>query len=364
MNLIIDARMVSEQLHGIGRYTYELINKVKNIKNISLYILVNDVEKSSKIFGNSSNIRLIKMNSKFLSIGEFFELPKVINRFNKRETFFHAPSFVSSPLIKCKSAMTIHDLNHIKLPQFYSKFHKYYYKFVVKTSANKASIIFTDSDFSKNEIVEWLECNENKVIDTKVGVDKKFSKCNNLKMLNNIRERYKLPQKFILYVGNLKPHKNVGNLFKAMSIVEDIKLIINGKPNEELNNIINEYNLQNKIQFIGYVHDDDLPILYSIAELFVFPSIYEGFGLPPLEAMASGCPVITSNVASLPEVVGDAAGYFNPYDFIEIGNKINKVINDDTLRQNMIKKGIVQAKQFTWENTIEMIIDKYFDIIK
>lgn len=304
------------------------------------------------------------MKSGFLNISEQIELPLKLNKY-KNEAIFHSPSFVSSPFIKCPTIMTIHDLNHLKFPEYYTKFHKHYYNYIVKSSALKAKKILTVSEFSKKEIVNWLNCESEKVVVTYNGVDENFKVIKDNGKLVNIREKYELPQKFVLYIGNLKPHKNISNLIKAIkNINQEIILVINGKVNEILDKIIEENHLEREIKFIGYVDDDDLPALYNLAELFVYPSLYEGFGLPPLEAMACGCPVITSNTSSLPEVVGDAGILVNPYDVDEIAKAIDLILSNENLRNELKEKGLEQAKNFSWRKTAEGTLKVYEDVYK
>lgn len=160
----------------------------------------------------------------------------------------------------------------------------------------------------------------------------------------------------MLYIANLKPHKNVETLIKAMSLVDDnIKLVINGKVNESLNRVIYEYNLQNKVNFIGYVDENDLPIVYNLANAFIFPSLYEGFGLPPLEAMACGCSVIVSNTSSLPEVVGDAGEKFEPENYKQLSELIKKVLDKSCDKQKLIRR----SKLFSWEKTCNETLKIY-----
>jgi glycosyltransferase involved in cell wall biosynthesis len=359
MNVMIDARMVNEHLHGIGRYTYEIINNVSKEKDVHLKLLVNDLEMSKKIFNGINNIEFIKMKSKFLSLTEQIELPLIVNKY-KKDALFHSPSFVSSPFIKCKMIMTIHDLNHLRFPQYYSKFHKYYYKYIVKTSALKCEKILTVSNFSKSEIVEWLKCDKNKVVVTYNGVDDKFKVIDDKDELDRVKQKYNLPDKFVLYIGNLKPHKNVETLVKAMKDVDnDARLIINGKPNESLTKIMNELDLSNRIQFIGYVEDDDLPIMYNLAKIFVFPSLYEGFGLPPLEAMKCGCPVIVPDSTAFPEVVGDAAIKIKNISVVKLTESINEALKNKKDYFQIIKKGIIQTQKFNWKYECEKIHKLY-----
>lgn len=350
-NIIIDARMVDEHLHGIGRYTYELVKGISSKDEFNVKLVVNDIELAKKIF-NGYKVSFIKVKSKFLSLTEVIELPLKINKY--KDYIYHTPSFSCSPFINLKSYITLHDLNHLALPQYYSKLHTLYYKFIVKPFANKCEKIFTVSNFSKNEILNWLKCNEDKVVVTYNGIDERFKPINNNEKLEEIRKKYNLPNKFILYIGNQKPHKNVETLLKSMKLIDEI-LIINGKPSEKLGTLINELNIGNKVKFIGYIEDDDLPYLYNLADIFVFPSLYEGFGLPPLEAMACGCKTIVSNSTALPEVVGDCAMKFEALSTSELANKINLSINE----KKDANIGVNRAKIFKWSSTVSDTINCY-----
>lgn len=362
MKIIIDARMVDDKLHGIARYTYEIINKLAYENDLDITLLVNNLDLSKDIFKNDK-LKFIKMKSPFLSPNEQVELPYVLNKF--KDVLFHSPSFVSSPLIKCKSVMTIHDLNHIKFPQYYSKLHKYYYKYIVKNCVLKAEKIITVSQYSKEELLKWLRCSEDKIEVTYNGLDKKFCLIDDVDKLEKVKHKYDLPKKYMLYIGNQKPHKNVKRLLEAISLLEDnITLVINGTPNDDIKNFLRQYKIKNKVKFIGYVDDKDLPALYNLAYLFIFPSLYEGFGLPPLEAMACGCPVITSNTSSLPEVVGDAALLIDPYSCEEIAEAIRKLLRDNSLYQELIKKGLANAHKFSWSITTKHTLNIYENILR
>lgn len=358
MNVIIDARMVDEHLHGIARYAYEIIKGVSKEDNINIKLLVNNLKISNKIFAKFQNIEFIVMKSKFLSIGEQFELPSIINKY-KDDTIFHSPSFVSSPFIKIPMVMTIHDLNHLRFPEYYSWFHKYYYKYIVKNSALRCKRIITVSNFSENEIIDWIKFDKNKVVVTYNGVDKNFRVIEDKIELNRVKKKYDLPDKFVLYIGNLKPHKNVETLIDSMRFIDNIKLIINGKKNESLGKHIAEYKLNDKIQFIGYVDEKDLPIIYNLATVFVFPSLYEGFGLPPLEAMACGCPTIVANTSSLPEVVGKSAILINPHNENDISEKIKNITESVFNESSLINLGFLNVQKFKWTETVKKTIMIY-----
>lgn len=361
MEIIIDTRMIMEKMHGIARYTFEIVNHLIDNKKTKLYLIVNELNRKSFI-SKSNNIKYITAKSNFLSIKEQFELPLILNKY-KGKALYHSPSFSCSPFINCDTIMTIHDLNHLIFPQYYKKYHKYYYEYIVKPSALKAKKILTGSNFSKNEIVNWLKCREDKVKVIYHGIDKRFMVIEEVDTLMRVKSKYKLPERFLLYVGNTKPHKNVDTLLRALVMVKkDIKLVINGDINEHLGQIIDQLGIVDKVQFIGYVDDDDLPSLYNLADMFIFPSLYEGFGLPPLEAMACGCPVVVSNAASLPEVVEDAGILFNPSNASELSDAVNSIMLSRDLRHNLTQRGLNQARKFTWDKSVEQTLIVYENI--
>ena len=347
IKIIFDGRMIDKQLHGIGRYAYEIIKGMLGKKNIILKVIVNDKDLAQDIFKNE-NIDFIEIKSKFLSFKEIFEIPKNINRYDGY--IYFSPSFSSSPFIKLKSYITIHDLNHIKLNKYYSKVHLLYYKFVVKPFAKKCEKIFTVSHFAKKEIVDWLECNSDKVVVTYNGIDSKFGIKKEIEKLNEIKVKYKLPENFILYVGNKKPHKNVETLLKAMKFLDNV-LVLSGSENESLCEIMRNNNLQNKVKFIGYIKDDDLPYIYNLAECFIFPSVYEGFGLPPLEAVCCGCSVVVSDISVFKEILKDNVYRFDKYNVDDLVMKIKLAL------KNKKYVDIKELKRkFNWSNTVNETI--------
>lgn len=362
MNIIIDARMVDEHLHGIGRYTYELIRYACKENNINLKLLTNDLEMSKKVFEGFKNVEFIEMKSKFLSISEQLELPKILNKY-KGEAIFHSPSFSGSPLIKIPMVMTIHDLNHIRYPQFYTPLHKYYYEFVVKPSAKKSKHLLTVSNFAKGELLDWLGCPSDKVTVTYNGVEECFKPINNSNILQSVKEKYDLPENFFLYVGNKKPHKNVATIIKSISHVKnDLVFVLNGKEDEDLKQVIDECGVRDKVKFIGYIADEDLPVLYSLANSFVFPSLYEGFGLPILEAMACGCPVVTSNTTSLKEIAKDKALTVDPLDYKLIAENIDVLFEDSSIREKLIKDALEYSKEYKWQETFDLTLAVYKEL--
>ena len=244
-----------------------------------------------------------------------------------------------------------------------------------KLALKKAKRIVTDSISSKNDIIKYAGIPENKIDVVYLAAGDKFRKLKieNLKL--KIARKYDLPEKFALYVGDVTWNKNLPRLVEA-SIKADVPLVMTGKTllstdfdkdnpwNQDLVKVQKLSEGNKNIIRIGFVSDQDLVVLYNIAAVFVMPSIYEGFGLPVLEAMSCGCPVVTSREGSLTEVAGDAAFYVDAYDVDSISDGIRKVFSDTRLRKELSEKGIVQAQKFSWKKTARNTIDTYKYILE
>jgi glycosyltransferase involved in cell wall biosynthesis len=227
-------------------------------------------------------------------------------------------------------------------------------------AARRSDCILTVSEASKRDILHLFNVPPEKIVVVYNAIDSHFSVTPSDEAVARVRERYQLDHQFILYVGNIKPHKNLVRLIEAFDRLrrggfEDLKLLIIGDQISKLpalRRAVHRHKLHKQVRFLGYLSDDQLAILYRLASAFVFPSLYEGFGLPPLEAMASGTPVVTSNVSSLPEVVGDAAVLVNPYDVDAIVDGVRRVLTDPALAADMRRKGIERAREFSWERSV------------
>jgi glycosyltransferase involved in cell wall biosynthesis len=239
-------------------------------------------------------------------------------------------------------------------------------------SCNRADTIITISQFSKSEIVKYLAVPKEKIVVMPCGVDFEFFRPDySTEEIQTIKDKYSINSDYILYLGTLEPRKNIEKLIDAYQLLKsrnnDIpKLVIAGRKGWQYNSIfqkVNEYRLINDIIFTGYLSEQDTPVLMKGAHAFVFPSIYEGFGMPPLEAMACGTPVITSNVASLPEVVGDAALLVNPFSVESIAEAIGKIIQDECLRTSLSQKGLIHASSFSWDRSAKIVLDVYNNLL-
>ena len=351
--LVIDFRM--HNASGIGTY----------IKNIVPFlvdrfeVILLGIESEINQYNFYDKVKIIECNSKIYSIKEQFEL------FNKipQCDIFWSPHY-NIPLLPIKAkkrVVTIHDVFHLAFYDTLSFKQKLYAKFVINQAVKQSDVILTVSEFSKNEIMKYT--NTAKQIDiVHNAIDfVKFKVINDKEILLNIKEKYNLPNDFLLFVGNVKSHKNIKNLLLAIKDLNQ-NLVIVGKKDgfitgdSEIKNIIKNNNLEDKIFFTGFVEDEDIPIIYNLAKVFVFPSLYEGFGIPPLEAQACGTAVVSSDVASLPEVGNDSVIYCDPYDIDNIKEEINNLLNDKNLQDDLIERGFENIKRFSWEKSANKII--------
>lgn len=354
-SICIDLRMLFSS--GIGTYIRNLIPYIVNYYpkvNFNLLVLSKDLEKLS--FLDKSNVCFIECNSRIYSVIEQIEL---IRRIPKDTTLFWSPHYNIPLLYRGNLLVTVHDLFHLAMPQFVAGINKKLYANIMfNILVKKASAIISVSKFTKNEMIRLVGSPPNLIFPVYNGVDNTWQ---NIGGKNN---PYFKP--FILFVGNVKPHKNLVTLIHAFKkIINDVPhdLIIVGKKDgfitEDREVIKQSELLGNRVYFTGYVEEDTLKQYYAFASALVFPSLYEGFGLPPLEAMSFGCPVIASNRASLPEICGDAVLYCDPYSAEDIAKKTLKLINDKKLRVDLQKKGLDHVKNFSWEKcareTLEVI---------
>lgn len=277
---------------------------------------------------------------------------RLFSKKDKLNVFF-SPTHYLPLYVGCPSMVSILDLSYIHFPQLFNSKDMYQLKLWGRYSANKASKVFTISEASKNDIINYYKLPSSKVSVIYPGIKEMQSKSS-----INIKDKYKIEREYILFVGTLQPRKNIVRLIESMSELKDkyVELLIVGKKGwmfEEILDAPKKYGVEDRVRFLENVSDEDLPFLYKKAACFVLPSLYEGFGLPVLEAMQNGCPVITSRVSSLPEAGGEAAVYINPLDTLDIAAKIDKVVSDPDLRKKMTEKGYDQVKKFNWEKTAE-----------
>jgi glycosyltransferase involved in cell wall biosynthesis len=271
--------------------------------------------------------------------------------------------------VRARSVVTIHDCIHLMFPQYLpNRAAHAYARATMWSAARRSACILTVSEASKRDILHFFNVPQDKVVVIPNAIDERFWHEPREEDIDRVRQRYQLDTRFVLYVGNIKPHKNLVRLIEAFADLrrdpsfEDVKLLIIGDEISKLpalRRAVHRHKLHKHVRFLGYLPDEMLAILYRLAAVFVFPSLYEGFGLPPLEAMASGTPVVTSNVSSLPEVTGGAAVLADPYDVESIRDGVCRVLTDPALAAEMRRHGLVRARDFSWERSVGKTLEVY-----
>ncbi|MDD3245396.1 MAG: glycosyltransferase family 1 protein [Methanosarcina sp.] len=346
-----------------GYKTKEIFGMLKFQKNIQKILI--DVRFNKIEYPRISRRSGILFN-KFM---KYFVYPLIVKKSitenNVKHIFSQEWGYLLNYIELDKSVINCYDL----IPWVYENNHSFFWKLNIK-GLNKADKIITISEYSKNDIIKHLGYPEDRIHIIYPAVDHEHyfpNKSKEILKKFNINEN----EYVILYVGSEQQRKNVPFLIKSFAILKNnlphVKLIKIGKPQkrgkrEENLNLISKLNLQNDILIIDTVPEADLPRYYNAADLFVYPSLYEGFGLPPLEAMACGCPVITSNTSSLPEVVGDAGIMFDPCDVDGLADLMYTVLTNEILKEDMSKKGLERAKLFTWEISARNTLKIYEDL--
>jgi alpha-1,3-rhamnosyl/mannosyltransferase len=349
MRIVIDARMIKpDSMHGIARYVYNLLIGLRTIGTAhQFYVLINPNSPLEEMDW-PSHIELVPVVANWISFREQWEIPQVLRRL--QADLYHAPSFVAPLLTPCRLVMTIHDLNHIVLPQFYTPFHQIYYQFFVRRCIRRSEFILTVSQFSKSEIVRTLRLPAEKLFVTYNGVSEAYRPVTDQEQLEYVRDLYELPEKFIFCLSNNKPHKNVQQLVRAYCYSDlKVPLVLASPVDHNVIQIAENFGKKHLVYFTKFIAEEHLPSVYSMTHLFVYPSTYEGFGLPPLEALSCGAPVVVARSSSLPEVVGEHAIFTNPYDYKDMAQALKIGVHDVELRAKLREFGVSHARRFSWD---------------
>ena len=383
MKIAIDGSKAVNEQAGIARYTWEIANNMpKYFKNDEFFYFFNFLRKSKEKINLIQ--KLIRKNKnvtyKIIPIpGQLKEklLPQkfsILNHWLKYYDIYHATEFLSFDNgLKIPQVVTVHDLAIVRFPKHRGEKESSRHSQMLKNACLYSDGIISVSHSTKNDIIKYFRINPDKITVVHSGYNPLFKKVNDPKKEKMIMHRYNINFPFILFVGTVEPRKNIINLMEAFSLfqknmeVNKCHLVIIGKKGWNTSLIDKAYHdniHKDKIHFLDYVEDDSLLYFYNKCELFCYPSIFEGFGFPPLEAMACGAPVVTSNISSLPEICGSAAYYIDPEDPKSIFQALSKILNDDGLRRLLRKKSLNQAKKFFWKKCVEETYKVYKGIIK
>jgi len=363
----IDVRKLHD--FGIGTYIRNLVRQLARLDHDSEYVLLARPQDVDALGTLGTNFRSVSETSGTYSIAEQVKIPWALRR--ESVDLFHAPHYVLPPLVGCKSVVTIHDCIHLMFPQYLpNRLAPAYARASIVMAAKRATRVMTVSESSKRDILRFVDVPADKIDVIHNAFDERFGVEPREEDVERVRERYQLHDEFVLYAGNVKPHKNLGRLIEAFNLVRNrglhhLKLVLIGDEISKyaaLRRAVHHHQLHKYVRFLGYLPEETLAVMYHLASVFVFPSLYEGFGLPPLEAMASGTPVVTSNLSSLPEVAGDAALLANPYDPSSIADAIHTALTDETVRKSLRSKGLARASQFSWEESARRVRAIYVQV--
>jgi len=354
---------------GIGTYTRQILKHLLDMDRTNNYYLFWS-GKDYKSLNKYENVQVSISSRKHHRFWEQYYIPDILK--NKKIDLYHVPQN-GIGLSQNKNSLyvaTIHDLIPYIMPETVGR--GYLTKFISQMPQIISSIdkIITVSEWSKKDIMRIFGVPEGKIKVTHLAADDMFVPIDKLAAQNHIKERYNVDRNFILYLGGFSPRKNVKSILIAFSMIykdlsKDYKIVIIGSAKDDhqfLIKLSHSLGIGEKVLFTGYVPYDDLPYFYNAADIFVYPSLYEGFGLPTLEAMCCGTPTITSNVSSLPEVVGDGALMINPFDTEELSKAMAEVLEKDDLKADLINRGLKRAENFKWEKTAQETLKAYEEV--
>ncbi|MFH0814515.1 MAG: glycosyltransferase family 1 protein [Candidatus Falkowbacteria bacterium] len=364
MKIAIDCRMYgNEKFTGIGTYVQRLTNELFKLDAKNEYILFMTEPEFSKFSAPTDRVRKIRVNSPHYSYAEQFKLPFEFAK--EKFDLIHYPHFNSPILYPKKSICTIHDITPLFFPghKMKSIVRRLAYRLVFKATLSKARKVITISQSTKRDLVKYLRVNPKKIEVIYEGVDERFKPIENSDIIKGTKP-------FIFFVGVWRGHKNIESLVRAFNILKEKykiphQLVIGGRADlhyTKIQETIDQSAFKNDIVTPGYISDSDLPILYNTADVFCLPSFIEGFGLIAIEAQACGCPVVSTNTTSMPEILGDSAEFFDPTNVEQIAEQLYKVLSNADLRKKLIEKGFENVKRFSWKKCAEQTLAAYKSI--
>jgi len=367
-------RLFRQKKHGMDMVALELIKNLQQIDKQNEYFIFvkNDVD---RCLSDTPNFRIIDVPSAPYPIWEQVNLPAAARKYHcdiLHCTSNTAPVVTSVPLV-----VTLHDIIYMESMSVlkkgftpYQKFGNMYRRYVVPQVVRKSAKIITVSEFEKKRIGDFFKVNDQKLKAIYNGVSDHFKPISDSEYLSRIKAKYNLPDKFLFFFGNTDPKKNTPGVLKAFSLFlnsaeEKIPLVMLDFDLNELTKIISDIgdpSLHDFIKLTGYVPNSELPALYALSTIFLYPSLRESFGIPMLEAMACGIPVITSNTSSMPEVGGNAALYVDPFKPEEITTAIKKLLTEPLLRESLIRNGFENARKFSWGAMAKNVLNLYQEV--
>ena len=369
MKVLYDARFITPYPTGIGHYTKLLLNNLFSLSNLEIVPIIHQQPELAQQIDATVNAPVAFDSHPMGDIWRNTTLIKLMKKM--RIEIFHSPAFYSiQRKIPIPQIVGIHDLAVFQKNQTFNRRFIFYFRRLIINAAKRADCIITSTHYMADEIANKFPQSKNKIRVIPYGIDARYHHHN--KSDNGvIREKYCLPQKYLLDVATIEPRKNLVNLLDAYSIYRrrshaPLPLIIVGKDGyqaEIVKKRARKSDLHASVRFLGYVPENEMPAIYSMADIFIFPSIYEGFGIPIIEAMASETPVVSSNISSIPEVCGECAVLINPRSPLAIATAILKLENEKVMKMELIEKGKLRSANYTWEKNAEETAECYKDVI-
>ena len=367
----IDGIGILKTIDGITRYSLNLIRSLSEIDSTNKYFIFKNSWRKRKIV-DARNFQEIEVDFPHLSMKSLFHFPFLIKHFNL--DIFHSPFFIA-PLWNVNNLIiTVHDLMALTFPKFFGgrsyikeKGAYWYHRIFVPLSIKKARKIIAVSQNTKKDLINYLHIKPEKISVIYEAVDEQFKKNHTVIELEKFKRDKGLPANYFLYAGTMKPYKNIQLIISALKILKQkgelkYKLLIAGRKDRFFPTVYKEVkdrNLVDDVDFLDYVSDDELPLIIKCADIFIFPSLYEGFGLSVLEAMSLGVPTIVSNASSLPEVVSDGAIIVDSQNPQDLAQAVLSLLKDEDLRKNLSKRGIERSQAFSWRKTAEETLKIY-----
>jgi len=377
--ILIDGLSLLSPFTGVAKYTYENAYRLQEM-NTDTYTLFYDYGFHSKDLIQSDNTKqsatvLKKMKALIVSnpISKRI-IRKILSQLSyltySEYDLYWQPNYIPKQVKAKKTVTTVHDFSFHIQPEWHPKERLNYYKKHFWKQASSSDWLITGSHFTKQEIIKYMNYPEEKITVIYHGVDHDRYKVYDQSVLAHSKNKFELDTNFLLFVGSIEPRKNLLNLLKAYhllsnSIKHNYPLVLVGFKGWENTEIMQEIEKDKEhIKYLGYLSDEELVHVYNLATLFIYPSLYEGFGIPPLEAMACQTPVIASNVSSIPEVCADAAMYIDPTDPHDIANKITLVLTDTNKRESLTKKGLAHSQKFTWDKAAKAHMQVFQEVLQ
>lgn len=361
-----EAKRLFQNFSGLGNYSRNTVNLLSEFYPDNSYLLFAPI--LTNLYPVPHNVTVIIPKSKFSQrFRPYWRLYKVSDLLKPNKVdIYHGLSNVLPFGLKrsgVPSVLTVHDLIFLRFPEFYKKIDSMLYRFITIRSCHRATKVLAISQQTKNDLIELLGIDAGKIEVIYQSCDKKYYEKVDEDRKKVVRSKFNLPEKFILCVGTIEQRKNQLAILEGVVHEKlDIPVVLVGKPTEykkQLDEFILESDIRKQLIFLHQTTSEELQTIYQLAEIMVYPSFFEGFGLPVLEAQASGCPVITSNISSLPEAGGDAALYVDPANSKQIGAAIRELLTDSKLKSDLIQKGIANSLKFNDQAVAENLMKLY-----